>query len=105
MFPVYRGSDDVVARKRAELYAAEKAKLLGRPNGRPNAPPQAVAVPHWFDDPIVIGTLLLMVPPVGLAAVWTSKRYSNDARWALTVMTALMMCLGAAVAVMFLARR
>lgn len=56
------------------------------------------AVPRaWYEDPIALGTLLILVPPVGLAAVWSSKRYSSDARWALTVMTGLMMFLVTAV--------
>lgn len=59
----------------------------------------------WWEDPVALGSLLLLVPPVGLAAVWSSKRYSSDARWALTVMTALMMCLVSAVVVAALTMR
>ena len=55
------------------------------------------AAQQWWEDPVALGSLLILVPPVGLAAVWSSKRYSNDARWALTVMTALMMCLVSAI--------
>ena len=51
----------------------------------------------WYEDPIALGTLLILVPPIGLAAVWSSKRYSSDARWALTVMTGLTMFLVTAV--------
>ncbi|MBX3189097.1 MAG: hypothetical protein KF819_18895 [Labilithrix sp.] len=57
----------------------------------------------WWEDPVALGSLLILLPPVGLAAVWSSKRYSNDARWALTVMTALMMCLVSAVVIAGLA--
>lgn len=53
----------------------------------------------WWEDPIALGSLLILLPPVGLAAVWMSKRYSSDARWALTVVTALMMCLMSAVTI------
>ena len=53
--------------------------------------------------PVALGSLLILVPPIGLAAVWSSKRYSSDARWALTVMTALTMCLMSAVAIAVLA--
>jgi hypothetical protein len=53
----------------------------------------------WWEDPVALGSLLILVPPVGLAAVWSSRRYSSDARWALTVMTALMMCLATAVVI------
>jgi hypothetical protein len=89
--------EDVQARKRA-LYHDEKAKLLGRA-GTPSRRES------WFEDPIALGTLLIMFPPIGLAALWSSKRYSNDARWALTVMTALTMCLAAAIVVAIVALR
>ena len=94
---------DVHARKQA-LYANERAKLLGHPL----APSAAEAVPTrgkgaWYEDPVALGSLLIMFPPIGLAALWTSKRYSNDARWALTVMTALTMCLMSALLIAVLA--
>lgn len=57
----------------------------------------------WWEDPVALGSLLILVPPIGLAAVWRSKRYSSDARWALTVMTALTMCLVTAVAIAIVA--
>jgi hypothetical protein len=59
----------------------------------------------WWEDPIALGSLLILAPPVGLAAVWSSKRYSTDARWALTVMTALAMCLMTAVLIAALVMR
>ncbi len=59
----------------------------------------------WWEDPIALGSLLILVPPIGLAAVWGSKRYSSDARWALTVMTALTMCLMSAIVIAALAMR
>lgn len=65
----------------------------------PKAPPQ------WWEDPIALGSLLILLPPVGLAAVWMSKRYSSDARWALTVMTALTMCLMSAIVIAALVMR
>jgi hypothetical protein len=74
--------------ERRALYLQERDKLIA------NAPARS-----WYEDPVALGTLLIIFPPIGLAALWSSKRYSNDARWALTVMTALMMCLGAAIAV------
>ena len=95
MFPAV-SPDEVLAAKRRELYAAEKAKLLGK------APATKAA---WYEDPVALGTLLIMVPPIGLAALWSSKRYSSDARWALTVMTALVLCLGAAVTITIAALR
>jgi hypothetical protein len=64
------------------------------------SPPSA-----WWEDPLALGSLLILVPPIGLAAVWSSKRYSSDARWALTVMTALTMCLMSAIVVAVLVMR
>lgn len=72
-----------------QVHNAQKAAVAAA-----SAPPQA-----WWEDPVALGSLLILVPPVGLAAVWSSKRYSSDARWALTVMTALMMCLMTAIAI------
>ena len=63
------------------------------------------APPAWWEDPVALGSLLILVPPIGLAAVWSSKRYSNDARWALTVMTALTMCLMCAIVLAVLVMR
>ena len=61
------------------------------------------AVAAWWEDPVAFGSLLILLPPIGLAAVWSSKRYSSDARWALTVMTALTMCLMSAILIAALA--
>ena len=60
---------------------------------------------QWWEDPVALGSLLILLPPVGLAAVWASKRYSSDARWALTVMTALTMCLMSAILIAAIAMR
>lgn len=84
-----------MSKKRA-LHANERAKLLGKENAKRG---------FWLEDPIAMGMLLIMLPPVGLAALWSSKRYSSDARWALTIMTALTMCLGTAVAIAMIALR
>lgn len=73
--------------QRAAAHAAEKAPA------------------QWWEDPVALGSLLILFPPVGLAAVWASKRYSSDARWALTVMTALTMCLMSAILIAALAMR
>ncbi len=81
------------AQKHAQKVAAADAANRERP-------PLA-----WWEDPVALGSLLILVPPVGLAAVWSSKRYSSDARWALTVMTALTMCLMSAVVIAALALR
>lgn len=89
-----------------QVAEAEKKKLLEEARRvamgkRPAAvaAPAAERAPAWWEDPIAVGTLLFLLPPVGLAAIWSSKRYSSEARWALTVMTGLAMFLFAAVIV------
>jgi hypothetical protein len=75
-------------------------------NAQKAAAAAAMQTPQaWWEDPVALGSLLILVPPIGLAAVWASKRYSSDARWALTVMTALTMCLMSAVLIAVLAMR
>lgn len=59
----------------------------------------------WWEDPIALGTLLIVAPPIGLACVWRSKHYSNDARWALTVMSSLLTCFAGAVVLALLFAR
>ncbi len=79
----------------------EHARRLAQQAQRPSMPTPS----GWYEDPIALGSLLLLCPPVGLSVLWTSRRYSNDARWALTIMTGLTLCLGAAVVVAAFALR
>jgi hypothetical protein len=53
----------------------------------------------WWDDPIAIGGLLVVVPPVGLAALWASRCFSREGRLAITAMMGLMLSLLTALAV------
>ena len=85
-FPAY-GGQHVQHVQHAQRLAQQQAAQAAAGKG-----PQL-----WWDDPVALGSLLILVPPIGLAAVWSSKRYSSDARWALTVMTGLMMCLMSAI--------
>lgn len=97
-FPAYPPKQHPLAQRQQiqALHPYEKPAKLAEV---PKAPPQ------WWEDPIALGSLLILLPPVGLAAVWTSKRYSSDARWALTVMTALTMCLMSAIVIAALVMR
>jgi hypothetical protein len=67
---------------------------------RPPAPASATPAADaglWWDDPITVGALLVVMPPVGLAALWASRCFSREARLAITGMMALMLSLAAAV--------
>ncbi|MBX3228476.1 MAG: hypothetical protein KIT84_07480 [Labilithrix sp.] len=94
--------EDLAAIQRRKLHAdAQRAAAVraGHGHGALGSTLESNRPRAWYEDPIALGTLLIMVPPIGLAALWSSKRYSSDARWALTVMTGLTLCLGAAVVV------
>lgn len=109
--PAPRQPEPIVASpRRPEKFAREMpvfpAAAAARLAPRPVPVRQASSAPaQWWEDPIAIGSLLLLVPPVGLSALWSSRRYSSDARWALTVMTALMMCMMTSVAIAIIVLR
>jgi hypothetical protein len=89
--------EQVAEQQRKRLFAEAQRAALGKKPARPANDVQGPEARAWDEDPIAIGTLLSLVPPIGLAAVWSSKRYSSDARWALTIMTGLTMFLLAVV--------
>ena len=84
-----------VAQQAHALHVQNAQRAAAAAVGKPPA--------AWWEDPVAHGSLLILVPPIGLAAVWACKRYSSDARWALTVMTALTMCLMSAILIAALA--
>jgi len=95
---VYRRGDPA---KDVKMFAAVQPKAPVQ-----QAQQQRKSEPRkWWEDPVAIGSLLILLPPVGLAAVWRSKHHTTDARWALTVMTALTMCLMTAITIAILALR
>lgn len=83
-------------RAMAAVNPADIARAAGRGLAREPS--------SWWEDPVAIGALLLFAPPIGLAVLWSSPRYSNDARWALTVTTALTMSLVSAVMIVLALR-
>jgi hypothetical protein len=89
--------DPRVNPQQAHAYHVHHAQKLAQQQAAAAAAGKASQ--HWWEDPVALGSLLILLPPIGLAAVWSSKRYSSDARWALTVMTALMMCLMTAIVI------
>ncbi len=104
-FPAYvPGSvvDPRLAAQQAHAYHVQNAYKLAQQQALASP---GKAPPQWWEDPVALGSLLILVPPIGLAAVWSSKRYSSDARWALTVMTGLMMCLMSAILIAGLVMR
>lgn len=96
--------EQIADHQRKKLFAdAQRAAMGKKPSVANDVVPATSVTPNgpraWYEDPIALGTLLILMPPIGLAAVWSSKRYSSDARWALTVMTGLTMFLVASVVV------
>ncbi|MFO0735194.1 MAG: hypothetical protein U0270_04915 [Labilithrix sp.] len=93
--------EQIAAEQRKRLLVDARRTAMGKKPLRPanDTEPADLGPRAWYEDPMAIGTLLILLPPLGLAAIWSSKRYSNDARWALTVMTGLTMFLVAAVVI------
>lgn len=91
MFPAYRTppSRDLArgAAQRAQRAAASSS----------SSSPSYVE--PWWDSPIVLGLMLIFLPPAGLAAVWSRPGYDRDAKWALTIATLLFMALATVFAV------
>lgn len=89
----------------AHGHAQAQRPITTPPRGRrPLSNSHRVATrPAWYEDPLALGSLLIVCAPIGLSVLWSSKRYSNDARWALTVMTGLMMFITAAIVITLLA--
>jgi hypothetical protein len=46
-----------------------------------------------WDDPLSVGILLAVVPPVGFMLLWSSQRYSRDAKIAITSLMTVFMIL------------
>jgi hypothetical protein len=49
------------------------------------APPAPAAVGPWWTHPLLVGLLLLVLPPVGLYLLWTSPRFPEASRKRVTV--------------------
>ncbi len=79
------------------------AQLASAPR---QAPPLAEGVPsaRGLEHPVVVGSLLLCAPPIGLALLWASRAYGREAKIALTGVSAMMMLLAAAFGLVLLAR-
>ena len=99
-----RREPEIAVRRRNPAKDVQLFQAFPGPAPRPKAAraPEAASARAWWEDPIALGSLLILVPPIGLAALWSSRRYSSDARWALTLMTALTMCLTSAIALVAL---
>jgi hypothetical protein len=89
---------------REALHRAAEPKPAQQ--GRPVEPEvlQTVRSRPWWDDPVTIGALLVVIPPIGLAALWASRHYSKEGRWAISAMMGLMLSLLTAVVVAFALR-
>lgn len=65
--------------------------------GRPAQEGNSVTEPAWAA--VVTGLALFALPPVGVAMVWSSRRYDATAKLALTIFSGFTMCLAAIVAI------
>jgi len=54
---------------------------------------EGAAARSWLDDPLVVGLLLAFLPPLGFVLLWTSPRYTSEARRAISLMMGLTMVL------------
>ncbi len=65
-----------------------KKKVVAKP-----APAPAPGDKRLLDDPLVVGLLLAFLPPLGFVLLWTSPRYTSEARRAISLMMGLTMVL------------
>jgi hypothetical protein len=70
-------------------------KKAGRVEERP-APSRSKG--SFTGDPLFVGLMLALLPPLGFVLLWTSPRYSDEARRAISMMMGLTMVLGTLVA-------
>lgn len=75
--------------------AVQRAAAVGRGA-------RVAIAPAWWEAPPIVGAMLVLLPPAGLAAVWSHRQYTKDAKWALTVSTMLFMVLGVVLTVALL---
>jgi hypothetical protein len=78
--------------------------LFRPPMRKRNTPPESLRrnahvsgyTPSRFEDPISVGILLAILPPIGFMMLWGSQRYSRDAKMAITALMTVFMVLGTA---------
>jgi hypothetical protein len=80
----------------AALYSADPRH---EPLGALRVPPA-----RGLEHPLLLGALLLVAPPLGLALLWASPAYGREAKIALTGFSAMMVILAAAFGLVLLAR-
>jgi hypothetical protein len=91
----FGGIPQGVALDPAGVHAATPPQTQGSQASAPASGPA---------HPLVVGLLLLVAPPLGLAVVWASPAYGRDARWALSAVATLTMLIGALFGVIALLR-
>jgi len=76
--------------------------LFRPPLRKRNTPPASLrraGQTSWtsrFEDPVSVGILLAILPPIGFMMLWGSPRYSRDAKMAITALMTVFMFLGTA---------
>jgi hypothetical protein len=97
-------TDDAPVHRHIRNPAKDARMMPAVPAVRPAPLAMQPSAREWWEDPFALGALLICVPPIGLACVWNTSRYSSDARWALTVMTTLMMAIAGAITLALILR-
>jgi hypothetical protein len=80
-------------RKRNTPVSADMLRRAPKPE--PHGQP-APRVGSSLEDPISVGILLAVLPPIGFMMLWGSQRYSRDAKLAITALMTVFMVLATA---------
>ena len=78
-FPARGAREDVLAG--VERMRLEAVDLARREAANDTLPPATAAA-----SPLLVGVMLAVLPPAGLALLWASPAYSREARYAITTM-------------------
>ncbi len=85
-------------RREPRAVAREGLSSLQRPEARLHEDDQAVLPVRSYDNPLWVGLLLAVCPPLGVTMAWTSRTIPPQGKIALTVFGAFVMLVATGVA-------
>lgn len=92
-------SRGVVAQARREERRREpRVAPAGAREPRPHEEPAVASAPSAYDNPLWVGLLLAVCPPLGVTLAWTSRTIPPQGKIALTVFGAFVMLVATGVA-------